>query len=50
MPESEELNRDKYRVIIYHGHIHILSTYEEIEENDEINEVKNHKDSIVTEI
>ncbi|UCC19513.1 MAG: hypothetical protein JSV62_15655 [Promethearchaeota archaeon] len=50
MPESEELNRDKYRVIIYHGHIHILLKYEEIEENDDINEMKSHKDSIITEI
>ena len=33
MPESEELNREKYRFIIYHGHIHVLSKNDVNQEN-----------------
>ena len=43
MPESEQLNRDKYRFIIYHGHIHILSINEYTEDNDDLNEIKNRE-------
>lgn len=40
MPESEELNREKYRFIIYHGHIHILAKNEDSEEPDNIHNKK----------
>jgi len=39
MTESEQLNRDKFKFIIYHGHIHVLSTNEENENNEDNNEV-----------
>ncbi len=41
MPESNQLTKDKYRIIIYHGHIHLLSIYEEIEDNDNVKEIQN---------
>ncbi|MFW9878021.1 MAG: hypothetical protein ACFFG0_33485 [Candidatus Thorarchaeota archaeon] len=50
MPKPEELKRDRYQIIIYHGHIHILSTHEEIEDNKDINEIKNYKKSFISEI
>ena len=34
MPESEEFNGEKYRFIIYHGHIHMLVKQEENENPD----------------
>ena len=40
MPESEELNREKYRFIIYHGHIHILAKNEDFEEQDNLHDKK----------
>ncbi len=43
MPESEQLNRDKYRFIIYHGHIHVLSINEYNEDNDDLNEMQNRE-------
>lgn len=43
MPESEQLNRDKYRFIIYHGHIHILSINEDPEDNDNPSELQNRE-------
>jgi len=43
MPESEEFNGEKYRFIIYHGHIHILVEQEENEDPDKLFENKNHK-------
>jgi len=41
MPESDQLNRDKFKFIIYHGHIHIFPIYEEIEDNENFNETQN---------
>ena len=41
MPESDNAPNDKFRIVIYHGHIHLLSTYEEIEDNDDIQELQN---------
>lgn len=41
MPESNQLSKDKYRIIIYHGHIHLLSICEEIEDNDNVKEIQN---------
>ena len=35
MPEPEQLNKDKYKFVIYHGHIHILSMNEYNEDNDD---------------
>ena len=43
MPESEELNEEKYRFIIYHGHIHILVEQEENEDPDNLFEKKTYK-------
>ncbi|MFX0000467.1 MAG: hypothetical protein ACFE9Q_08225 [Candidatus Hodarchaeota archaeon] len=40
MSEIDQLYRDKYRFIIYHGHIHILPIYEEIEDNDNLYEIQ----------
>ncbi len=42
MPESDYLTKDKFKIIIYHGHIHLLSTNERIEDNDNIEESQNH--------
>jgi hypothetical protein len=36
MTESEQLNRDKYRFIIYHGHIHILPINEYNEDDSDL--------------
>ncbi len=41
MPESGELNGEKYRFIIYHGHIHILVRQEENEDPDNLYDKKN---------
>ena len=46
MPESEQLNRDKYKFIIYHGHIHVLSINEYNEDNDDLNETQNRTSSL----
>lgn len=40
MPESEELNREKYRFIIYHGYIHILAKNEDYEDLDNLHDKK----------
>ncbi len=40
MPKSEEEDIEKYRFIIYHGHIHILSKNDEIQEFKNIDEEK----------
>jgi len=42
MPESDHLTKDKFKIIIYHGHIHLLSTNEGIEDNDNIEDPQNH--------
>lgn len=34
MPESDNTPNDKFRIIIYHGHIHLLSTHEESNDNN----------------
>ncbi|MFX0024531.1 MAG: hypothetical protein ACFE9S_19610 [Candidatus Hermodarchaeota archaeon] len=41
MPESDNSTKDKFRIVIYHGHIHLLSTYDELEDNDNIDEIQN---------
>ena len=41
MPESDSTPNDKFRIVIYHGHIHLLSTYEENEDIDNIQELQN---------
>lgn len=38
MPKSEELNKEKYRIIVYHGHIHILAKDEDYEDQDNLND------------
>ncbi len=48
MPESEQMNRDKFRIIIYHGHIHIMPISKKIEDNDNFNETKNADNIIIT--
>ncbi|MFX0134090.1 MAG: hypothetical protein ACFFDN_10645 [Candidatus Hodarchaeota archaeon] len=40
MTESEQLNREKYRFIIYHGHIHLLPINENSRDNDDLIESK----------
>ena len=40
MSEFDQLNKDKYRFIIYHGHIHILPICEELEDNDNLYEIQ----------
>ena len=40
MPESGQINRDKFRFVIYHGHIHILPICEKIEDKDDIKDIK----------
>ena len=50
MPKSEELNREKYRFIIYHGHVHILPMCEEIEDNDNFNETQNPNKTFISKI
>ncbi|MFW9988817.1 MAG: hypothetical protein ACFFC3_09195 [Candidatus Odinarchaeota archaeon] len=42
MPKSGEFNREKYKVIIYHGHIHILANKEELEDR-----VSSHNKKII---
>ncbi len=32
MTKSGEFNREKYKVVIYHGHIHILANKDELED------------------
>jgi len=41
MSESEQSNKDNYRIIIYHGHIHILSKDEKNKENDDLSKIRN---------
>jgi len=41
MPESDNTLNEKFRIVIYHGHIHLLSANEEIEDNDNIQDVQN---------
>jgi len=41
MAEYDQLSKEKYKIIIYHGHIHVLSLYEEHEDNDNIAEIEN---------
>lgn len=41
MTESEQVKRDKYKFIIYHGHIHILSTNEYTEDHVDSNDMQN---------
>jgi len=43
MPESEEYNKKKYKFIIYHGHIHVLTDHEDNEHLDKIYDKKNPK-------
>jgi len=40
MLKSEELKREKYRFIIYHGHIHILAKNDDYEDQDILNDKK----------
>lgn len=40
MPESNNTPNDKFRIIIYHGHIHLLSTYDKIEDYNNKNDHK----------
>ncbi len=40
MPDSEELDRGKYRFIIYHGHIHIIAKNEVFEDQDNLHDKK----------
>ncbi len=42
MVEYDQLPKEKYKIIIYHGHIHILSLYEEREDKDNIAEIQNY--------
>jgi hypothetical protein len=37
MPESDQLHRDKFKVLIYHGHIHIMPITKKIEDNENKN-------------
>ncbi|MFX1501323.1 MAG: hypothetical protein ACFFDH_10220 [Promethearchaeota archaeon] len=32
MTKSVELNKEKYKIIIYHGHIHLLAKEEDLED------------------
>ncbi|MFX0004251.1 MAG: hypothetical protein ACFE9C_06170 [Candidatus Hodarchaeota archaeon] len=41
MTESDQLIKDRYRILIYHGHIHVFSIQEEIENRNDINETQN---------
>jgi hypothetical protein len=41
MPESDNTPNEKFRVIIYHGHIHIFSTSKENKEKENIQELQN---------
>ena len=41
MPESNQSNKDNHRIIIYHGHIHVLSIDKENKDNDDTSEIQN---------
>jgi hypothetical protein len=41
MPESDNTPNENFRVIIYHGHIHILSPSKENKEKEKIQELQN---------
>jgi hypothetical protein len=49
MPESEQLTKDKFKIFIYHGHIHILPICERIEEKDDIKDIQDPKNIIISE-
>jgi len=40
MPNSKEVDIEKYRFIIYHGHIHVLSKNDEIREFENLDDEK----------
>ncbi len=40
MPKSEEVDIEKYRFIIYHGYIHVLSKNDEIREFENLDDEK----------
>jgi hypothetical protein len=41
MSEPEKLSKDKFRIIIYHGHIHLLSTSKDIDDSENYEEIQN---------
>ncbi|MFW9971066.1 MAG: hypothetical protein ACFFDF_12805 [Candidatus Odinarchaeota archaeon] len=47
MIESDQLINEKYRIIIYHGHIHVLSITEQTEDSNKIKGIQNLDNSYV---
>ncbi len=41
MPETEKAHKDNHRIIIYHGHIHLLSKNDETEDREDLSEYRN---------
>jgi hypothetical protein len=50
MPESEQLNRDKYRIIIYHGHMHLMPINEKSKDTDNFGKTQNPNNIIFKKI
>ncbi|MDX1798103.1 MAG: hypothetical protein R3255_05600 [Candidatus Lokiarchaeia archaeon] len=50
MPKSENISDDKFRIVIYHGHIHLLSNYNEIGDDDKLNASQFSNKNYVTKI
>lgn len=50
MPESENISNDKFKIIIYHGHIHLLSKCNEIGDNDKLKASQYSKKKYTTKI
>ncbi|MFX0005859.1 MAG: hypothetical protein ACFFAV_03920 [Candidatus Hermodarchaeota archaeon] len=50
MPESENISNDKFKIVIYHGHIHLLSNYNENGDNDKLNDRQYSKKNYITKI
>ncbi|MFX1308582.1 MAG: hypothetical protein ACFE9M_01180 [Promethearchaeota archaeon] len=40
MPESNHSNKDSHKIIIYHGHIHVLTVDDENEDNNDMSEIQ----------
>ncbi|MFX0038322.1 MAG: hypothetical protein ACFFCY_03410 [Promethearchaeota archaeon] len=47
MAESDQLIEDKYRIIIYHGHIHIMPISGETDKNDNFKVDQNPNNTIL---
>lgn len=48
MNESEQIPRDKFKIIIYHGHIHILPICKRIEDKDDIKDIQDPENIIIS--